>query len=370
MAIYLLLLCALLGSAFISYYLCDDLKLRNKIILIFTIICLFLIYSLRSVEVGRDIEGYALMYKQYQYASLSNFDLYWTEPGYEFIELIFSKYLHVGFQLFLAIIYAFICVALYCFWIRFSLDTTFSLLIFICFSFFSFSVSALRQMLSIAICLFAYPLANKKGVKYFIFYLLLSFIAYQFHRTACVMIPLYFVIKVPPKRDTYLIYFLLIALLFLFRSLIYSYISENIISVNEVSLSSGIGGNVIFYIITIYFCMTIQLLYRKKIRLNNYKSTAPEFLTDIQAELLEQSLCIFAMGVAILIFSSNTALTRLSQLEMMYLTLVLPNSVALLSAREKLLVKLVFYSFFITCFIKYSLLLNQLNIIPYRFFWK
>ena len=66
----------------------------NNGYLLLSMIAIFLIMALKSTSVGTDTYGYSKMYESFFHASWSNYDLYWTEWGYETLEMIFTHFFH------------------------------------------------------------------------------------------------------------------------------------------------------------------------------------------------------------------------------------------------------------------------------------
>lgn len=163
MQIYLFLIAFLLITAFICKSLISDNEKAEKTILKIGILAIFLILSLKKETVGIDIIGYKEQYLISQFKSWGNVDYVYFETGYIQLMKLFSK-AGISFQWFTVFIYALLCTALYFFIKTVSENVTMSLLIFICFQFFVFSISALRQTIAMSLCMLAY-LALKRSDK-------------------------------------------------------------------------------------------------------------------------------------------------------------------------------------------------------------
>ena len=128
---------------------------QDSLILVLTIGAMYLICVLRKSTVGIDTASYETMYEMSGYFPWDNFSFSNFEYGYILLMKVFAK-LGFSFQLFLAVIYAYIFLPLYFFIKKYSKDVTLSLLIYICYQFFVFNLSGIRQSLATGICLLAF----------------------------------------------------------------------------------------------------------------------------------------------------------------------------------------------------------------------
>ena len=164
---------------------------KNNIVVILTCIVLFLVYMLRDYRVGVDLEGYV-----YAYDNMDKKNYYETylENGYVFLMEICNK-IGLTFRGFLLILYLAFFIPFAEFLKRYSKDAVLSLIIFICYNFLVFTLSGLRQTVAMGICLVAFMVAQKTTKKALIWYILLIVLAMQFHKSAIVFLPAYFIMR-------------------------------------------------------------------------------------------------------------------------------------------------------------------------------
>lgn len=223
-------------------------KQRNSVILAISLIVVFLLMALRNPSVGSDIAGYKRMYDTMVLQPWSNYDIYWTEWGYEFLTMVFTHVFHAPFQVFMACVYAFVYYSYYRFFKRYSEGFTTSILLYICFTFLNFDMSALRTTIALAICLFAVPYAEKKGLYSFFIFSLITFTAAQIHKSAYIFFAAYFIIRLKITITTLVLYIGIPMLLLLFRSQIYEITNMYFKPVQEQAISLGGQPNSLYYL--------------------------------------------------------------------------------------------------------------------------
>ncbi len=206
MAIYLLL--------FISvpcWYLL--LKKHKKIYVSVIAIELLALLLLRSPQLGVDMSNYSAGYAyiaglsaKEMFSSLNFlfpadiYNLYAYESGYVVLNWVLS-HIGIGFQGFL-VLYAFFCVITHSRFIyKYSKNPCLTFLIFIAFAAFGYIFGLLRQSIAASILLLSVDaIRDKKFIKF----LLLVLLAFTFHRSALIFLPLYFASKIKFKSKTFL----------------------------------------------------------------------------------------------------------------------------------------------------------------------
>ena len=175
---------------------------------------LFLILALRDPTLGVDLVNYS---GGYSYISSLGFtDLlsrlrlistaelvfpYEYESGYVVLNWILGK-LGIGFHAFLVLHAAFVMTSFGIFIYRYSKIPWLGFSMLIAFSYFEYSFGILRQLIAIAILLYAVPyIENKKPLRFF----LLVLLAFLFHRTAIVFAVLYLARYIKVTRIVYLV---------------------------------------------------------------------------------------------------------------------------------------------------------------------
>lgn len=360
---YILFIIFICVSPFVTGAFTRKIQKKQSTALKISMIALFLIFALRASSVGRDIPGYEMMYERFSYATFQNFNrIYWTENGYNLLELVFSHYLKCPWQLFVAVIYGFVTVSYYFFWKRYSSNPIYSLLIYIFLGYFILDLSATRTALALAICLFAVPSLHEQGLKPLIKYLLLTLLAAQIHSSAYIFLLLYFVPRIRINKYTIICAVIIPLLLFAFRSPIISFV---ILTFKRSAIDTGIsfGGFSIIYLSII----ALSLL--------TYFQLLPQYLelSDNSYIKLEESIMMpmkmVYFGSLFTIFVGENVLARMAQYGIVFTTILIPNTFNKFTLPSKLVSYLLFTIFMVIIFYVYKIKVNELDFLPYVFFW-
>jgi hypothetical protein len=350
---------------------------KDRRILLFSIVAVFLVMALKATSVGRDIVSYKQLYEMMEFRSWNNYDLSWMEWGYELLTMIFVHVFHASFQMFMVCVYAFVYFSYYCFIKRYSKDYTTSVLLYICFTFFTFDTSAVRTMLGVAICLFAVPFAEKKGIKNALIFFVITLVAAQIHKSAYIFIIVYFVIKVKFSFKSALFYIGLPIVTLVLKSKIYSIINLYVKSVQEAS--SSIGGNMLIYIICLLLTGAVWLFYENKqtdTLLIDYNQSQLTYEDGIHTQEMVYyfnttglAMRMIYMAIIVQLFSAGTVLARMAQYMQLFILVLIPNNVERLNVKSKYIFKMLLYIIAILYFWYFSLAANALDIVPYKFYW-
>ena len=376
MTVYFLLIAIILLLPIVFSNVKDS-NLRRERILKTSMIAIFLVMALKAPTVGRDIAGYKRTYELIQYRSWSNYDVSWMEWGYEFIMMVFSHLFHASFQVFIACVYAFVYYSYYKFLKRYSRDVTTSLIIYICFTYFTFDSSAIRTMIGVAICLYAVPFAEKKGIKNFFVFLAISLVAAQIHKSAYVFLIVYFVIKIRFTARSMLLYIGVPLFALLLRTQLYTVISIYFKSFQE--SGSALGGNLLIYIFSLMLSIYIWYNFdRKSVDQSYGNESASDYkyqfdgAEDKQIDLASQNglaMRLVYAGIIMQLCATNSALSRLAQYMQFFILILIPNNMMRLDNRSRLIMRGILYFAAILYFWYFSLEANSLDIVPYKFFW-
>ena len=196
MAIYLLLIVFILLLPIIVNSKKQDHK--NKIITSVGMTAIFLILALKG-DVGSDISGYLEQYYISASKDWHNVDYVYFESGYIYLMKIFSKS-GCSFQLYMAFVYALACFAMYLFIRKYSLNPTFSLLIFVCYMFFVFYISGVRQTIAMSLCILAFITLQKKKRTTFVISSLMILLSTTIHQSAIVFFGILLLQLIKNKR--------------------------------------------------------------------------------------------------------------------------------------------------------------------------
>ena len=206
----------------------------KKIFLIVTGLTLFLISAFRYETTG-DFHANYIGFLKVSNLSFKQLVLNNDEFGHMFLRKIISLFTDNP-QWYFVVTGFFIVFSFYIYIYRFSPNVYLSVLLFITIGGFFTSHNITRQYISIAICLWGIPyLISRKTIKYFICII----IAITFHTSAFVMIPVYFLSKIPITKKIVLIYLVIFVIMaYSFRG-IYSYLNQYVYSDYYVGESYG-----------------------------------------------------------------------------------------------------------------------------------
>lgn len=363
MGIYIVLL--LLPFALnLLFFSISDKNLQKRFIVYIYFIFLFCIYILRDFSVGSDIFGY---YEIYNAASYHNwFDNSWIymEPGYVFLMKLFNT-LGFSFRFFMAILYLIFIIPLAHFILKFSKDVVLSLIIFTCFTFFVFSMSGLRQTVALGICLIAFDLAQKNGLRNFLIYCICILIAFSIHKSAFIFIPAYFIMRTPINWKIIFIY-LIISLLVIFSPIrLIEILQANEITSYGYEESNSIGAS--FYAIVAIIIMGI-ILSRKSKSINILSLKKNIFAESEVITLgLSNYVNLLICAACIMLVFSGTILLRASMYYQIVILIILPNLLSYLDISLRTIFHIILIVILLLLFYYGVLLPNQFNIVPYKF---
>lgn len=340
---------------------------RNRVILQISIFCIFFLMVLKAPSVGRDIAGYKKVYEAMEYQTWDNYDLTWMEWGYEFLMMVFTHIFKASFQTFMACIYGFVYFSYYKFLRRYSQDYTTSLILYTCFTFWAFDMSAVRTVIGVAICLFAIPYAQERKKKTFLKFFLIVVIAAQIHKSAYVFFVVYFVIKIAFSAKSAIFYVGVPIVLMIFKGQFYGIINTYFKSVQEVSVS--LGGNILVYIASIVLTIFVRIYYKKHV--GGTISIDNDSYNTIQGNFLDTGLAMrmIYIGIVLQLFGTGTILTRMAQYFQVFILVLIPNSLCRLDLKSRTIAKLILYALAVAYFVRYTLMPDPLDIVPYEMFW-
>lgn len=202
-SVYLVFICALIGTYIFSLIFFKNKEERHKIFFCSIVSCglLWLLFTFKGVGTGSDTNSY---YTLYDFISKDTLFLNETlknpihyEVGFLFLMSLIA-HTHVPYIVFQAFVYLIICGCLFYTVLKLSKNPAFSILIFFTFTFYNFFISGLRQSLAISLCIFAlaFTISSKKDVfKYFLYFLIIG-LACSIHNSAFLFLPVVFLRKV------------------------------------------------------------------------------------------------------------------------------------------------------------------------------
>ena len=171
-------------------------KIKNETVLLFVMLFLWLIATIRSLDIGNDTKNYYDLFNSI--ANGANIQVLSTryEIGYLLLNKLISRITN-NFWLFLSIVNAVIYFAYYLFFKNYSVNPIMSVFMFFTFGTWGQTVNIIRLQLAIAMVLYAY-ICKDKG-KY-ILLVVLSLLAFSFHKISLAYLLFLFVPRTISKK--------------------------------------------------------------------------------------------------------------------------------------------------------------------------
>lgn len=336
---------------------------QEKVIAFGSMLMIFLLLALKKDTVGIDIPGYKDLYIEAGFMEWGDYSLYHFEEGYVILTMLFSK-MGIGFQLFAAFLYFIWCTAIYLLIRKYSSNATLSVLIFICYQFFVFSISGLRQTLAMALCIFALImcLSSKRSCR--LLSLVLIFLANTMHQSALVFFAIPVLVWLLKGKVHIIAWVSLFLLVCIFRKSIWLIVT---LLFGKTATDIELGGNFIMLLgLTCFACFTYYYQYNKKSRRIRKHTIFEEHLTQFDPLMVRgMFLCL----ITNVMFAGSTMLRA-----GMYFTILLipgiPSVISRYEIKVRWLLNVAFAVFLIILFYSDTLAPNQLSLCPYRFFWQ
>ena len=354
---YVLLIAGVLGTAWIV----DVSLIRNnkktsgkRVYIAIWGIILILICGLRRIDIGRDTIMYHTLFNSAsKYETLSDYfsRYHYFEYGYYGLNYIFSK---IGdYQLFL-IVMAVLSIAPPIYVIgKYSNDISLSLILFICFPYFTFCMSGMRQAGAIGIICLAYDAMKRKQLW---IYLLFCLIAMSFHTSAILFIPVYWIDKVPYNKYSKILCVIIMVAAYVLRQSLWLFISQ---FARQSYRSNDAGGFLmyIFMILTVVLGFYYSGSFREK-KLDHVDGNRDLFYLQVLSVILWP------------IASLNSALFRMYFYYHIFIVLYVPS---LIGSIKNKIERMIVYAGFL--FVSISFLVTQVLPVsqaynPYYFFWQ
>ncbi len=371
MIIYIILLITIIGLSIAIPKMKLGKKSTQKIFIIGSFLIIFLLFALRNVSVGRDIVAYEKAYKMTQQVKWNDFDYIYFEVGYILLMKICIG-LGMPFQLFLAIVSLMIIAPIFLFIKQFSKNPTFSILIWICYMYFEFCLTGLRQALAISIVLIGikYLLSAKKYP--LIKFSLLVILASLFHKSALIVFVILPILYIKKLWSVIIALLGALVVLFVFRSSLFV-LMKDLFEKDSFNTSAGvyIGANIIFLVLIAIFMVFVFTLNKEENHL--YQDT---LLGDGQAKTKSNFninfllLKMYLMSIVCALFFGVETSARSYMFFNQAMIVLLPNGIEKMDKKSKILSYILFGAFFIAFFILETLVSNNFDIVPYKFFWE
>lgn len=376
MLIYLILIIIILAVG--CFFKVNETKLRQKVYLLFVFSMLATVASLRAYTVGVDTHQY---YFNYELISKIDWQAH-TEIRYELGFFSLCKILYnisPDPQLLVIVTSCFICFSVGVFLYKNSNDVIFSSFLFISLNVFSFYLTAMRQALAISIILLGIEFLKKPTFRNIVFYILIVFLAMQFHNSAAIMIiPLFFV-KMKYTNTSFLAALIVTAATFVVAPLIWQLMLRVFPSYAGYTDSEFADSNYFAAAINTVICLVMLffglVFSNKNNRLqSSHNQHAPVYGNnqklvlsyDLTAYLLTFALAFLAISMRM------SLLARFSSYFTVYYIIWIPNITAqMTNQKDKTFITFLTMVFTIAFFVVIALFRPEWHgVIPYEFFWE
>ncbi len=376
MTIYILLLSVTAFFLLLEAGL-DEKQKQRTILLYVMFLFIFLVYALRSLSVGRDFAGYELIYRLAAQRPLLDRDYVYFEGGYVLLQNVFA---HAGapFLVFLAFVDLVTLLPVLMVIHKYSVRPIFSTLIFICYIYFEFNMTAIRQGMATSVCilgLYAALESKRFGVLWYILFVLLAATIHRSALLCLIVLPCFFL----SNLSMFIGMLLFIASMSLaFRRQILQFIGY-LFHHSIRSSSIYFGWNYVFLLIMgivfLFFMPPTKALARKigtiSTKSSIYKlirtETDPRQRRTYVTCLLTE---IYSTGLMVYLILGNDTVLRAAQYLLFPIWILIPYTVSSFRRRVRIVSCLAFVVFFILFFVKNTLIDNSFDIVPYRFFWE
>ena len=225
---------------------------------------LVLFAGFRDSSVGTDTNSYVNHFtgekRFFDNILFSNSSM---EVGYKFLEWI-SHIISNNYWSLLTIVAIFIIIFQFKSIYALSVFPLVSIFALITFGYFTFSFNGMRQGIALAIYMYAIQYVIKGNLKKYIFWVLIAFL---FHKTVIIMVPLYFILRIKFSFKLLILFILSTTFIIQFFDNILDlslYISDKYIIYKDMKATGGVMLT-IFYVFFSLFFITIRKLINPKL---------------------------------------------------------------------------------------------------------
>ena len=337
-------------------------KIEKKLFVILTIymICLCGLRAYGKINhVGIDTYNYYHMYLEKEIWKFSDiFQQNVSDKGYFLLEwVLYTLKIDFWVLLFISAMLYVGVLAIYIY--RYSKNRWMSIFIFVAMGLYTFAFSAIRQGIAMGICILAYMLMEKvKGVKGFLLFALLIWIASTIHASALIFFGAYFLQKIPFKPVTVFIFLGISTVTMLFKNqfanLILQLAAETSEKYESYEVVQNGGAGIMLYL---FVLMTVVLRLLASGSMNEVAKK------DNSVYLL---LCMLILFPAT---QTGGAMMRIYYYYYMFIVVYLPN---VLESIDDFKTKQFGY-LLLSLFLLWFYLSGdkvELDLVPYYFFWQ
>ena len=254
--------------------------------------------------------------------NLADTEFIFSETGFYLFMFILSRITQDG-QILVLVTSAFITFSACRFIYKNTSDPPTGLLVYVCLGLFTFNMNGMRQAMAMSICMLGYELVKKRKLLWF---LLVVFIAMQFHKTAfCFVIVYFFPLLKEGKAN---IFWYLVGIVVFLLSVNVLVNTFNAFTGEDYDVTDQADGGGITVIFIYAASIILGLFMNESLKKRNIRT---EFLVVVAG---------FACYIAR--FFSTMILERLSYYFFYFTLLLLPNLINELEEQERKVVKILF----------------------------
>lgn len=320
----------------------------------FILIC---VCGLRSVKIGLDTPQYYFLFHDiattgnlFEIISQTKDDPIHPEWGYVLYEWILSYLCFGNYYCFL--FFTAILTITPVMWLIYTYSKMpwLSITLFILFGYFTFYMSGLRQALAMTFCIIAFHYSAQNKIIRYLFYIAIAFL---FHRTALIFLPIYWIKRIPLNKLVIISTIVLIGLSFYLRYIFYDLFM--LISRIDYSDHEDAGGTRMF--ISMLFFVLLGFSFSNKLKNDNLNKSL----------LYMMIICIILWPI---LSTGSPAVYRLYYYYHIFIILYGSNLVFLV---KNIYVRNTFIAIFIFIGIAYfatQIIMKQGNVYPYKFLWE
>lgn len=347
-------------------------------------IMLFFLCALRLYTVGRDVGPYRLHYLDVLNHDLLDFNYIYFEKGYILLMKVCAK-IGLSWQQYLGVIYVIILFPIYLFIKKYSKNTFMSAWVFVCYMYFEFNLTGIRQAIAASICLLAFITLLESKRYPLVKYILIVTVAVMIHKSAFAayfIIPFLFIRSI--KTTACIISLGTLGSLAI-RNRILNYIKVLFVkdSLNAES-SLYFGGNLVFLLV---LGVLFILVDSRGLKSLTYDDTGLEDNYEIIQEELtigrlnEQGKALnydyedvftksFLLSIFFMVIFGMANSARSYMILNQVIFVLLPNSFEYFEGNSRRMCYIGCFVFMLWFFVVNTLIPNNFDIVPYQFFWQ